>query len=241
MAETTITFEWQGATKKKYQEFIELVKKMILEGQIRPGDKLPTEAQLSEQLGMSRTPVREAIKILESVGVISIKRGEGMYLQRPVSGSDANPLVFDLLMLSHKVDSLIEFRQYFEQMIIDMALRNHDPTDCDGLKQYLSDQIQATNNTDDATWADLDIGFHVKILEMTKNPFMIDIGRTVYELYRNLKPYVRGPQNRQNTLKTHRLYLEIVCGEKPELIEQLRAQIEENFAELRMRYSTFGE
>ena len=107
--ETTIKFKRQGSSKKKYIEIISLVKEMILKGQIRPGDRLPTEAQLTEQLGISRTSVREALKILESMGVIIIKRGEGMFLQRPLAGTEMNPLIFDLLMMSNEPNALLSF------------------------------------------------------------------------------------------------------------------------------------
>ena len=230
-----VTFGRNAPTKKKYVLFIGQIKQMILNGRLKPGDRLPTEAQLSEQLGISRTPVREAIKILESIGVIKIKRGEGMFLQRPLSGTEINPLVFDLLMLSNETERLIEFRQYFERMVIELAVNNKQDEDCARLREHLDLQREAISTSDDSTWTDLDIGFHVKILEMTRNPFMIDIGMTVYELYRNLKHKLAGPEDRTNTMQTHHLYLEIICSPKPELFEELRRKISSNYETLRCR------
>ncbi len=230
-----VTFGRTAPAKKKYVQFIARIKQMILSGRLKPGDRLPTESQLSEQLGISRTPVREAIKILESMGVVTIKRGEGMFLQRPLAGTEINPLVFDLLMLSNETERLIEFRQYFEHMVIELAVNNKQAGDCERLRDHLDLQREAMDGAADATWTELDIGFHLKILEMTRNPFMIDIGMTVYELYRNLKPRLSGPEDRTNTIQTHHLYLEIICSPKPELFDELRKKISSNYAALKLK------
>ena len=229
----TIVFERQSTSTKKYIEIITLVKQMILKGEISPGDRLPTEAQLTEQLGISRTPVREALKILESMGVIVIKRGEGMFLQRPLSGSEFNPLIFDLLMMSNETERLIEFRQYFEHMVIEMAVANRTPPDCEKLRIYIEEQEKQIESADKISWIELDIGFHLMILELTRNPFMIDIGKTVYELYRNIKPQAIASEDRKNTIATHNLYLELICRPKPQLFEQLRSKIRANYAALK--------
>ncbi|WP_321992515.1 GntR family transcriptional regulator [Marispirochaeta aestuarii] len=228
-----IVFKQKKKPTKKYIEIISLVKQMILKGEIKPGDRLPTEAQLTEQLGISRTSVREALKILESMGVILIKRGEGMFLQRPLAGTEFNPLIFDLLMMSNETDRLIEFRQYFEHMVIEIAVANREPMDCEKLRQYIEEQEKQINSADDTSWIELDIGFHLMILELTRNPFMIDIGKTVYELYRNLKPQVIYSEDRNNTIATHNLYLELICSPKPQLFEQLRAKIRANYSAIK--------
>ena len=229
----TIVFERQSTSTKKYIEIITLVKQMILKGEISPGDRLPTEAQLTEQLGISRTPVREALKILESMGVIVIKRGEGMFLQRPLSGTEFNPLIFDLIMMSNETERLIEFRQYFEHMVIEMAVANRTPEDCEKLKIYIEKQEKQIESADKISWIELDIGFHLMILELSRNPFMIDIGKTVYELYRNIKPQAIDSEDRNNTIATHYLYLELICNPQPHLFEQLRSKIRANYAALK--------
>ena len=72
-------------------------------------------------------------------------------------------------------------------MVIEMAATNGTPQDCEKLKMYLNQQEERIDEEDDSVWIELDIGFHLMILDFTRNPFLIDIGKTVYELYRNLK------------------------------------------------------
>src|SRR5699024_6323484 len=94
-------------------EIVQIIKDNHINGSLKPSDKLPNETEMMEQLGVSRTPVREPIKILESIGVIQIKRGEGMFITNPLSHFTLNPLIFSLIMHSNNMDKLIEFRQHF--------------------------------------------------------------------------------------------------------------------------------
>ena len=94
-------FERINNEEKRYSEIINIIKNKLINGEILPGDKLPTEAELVEQLGVSRTPIREAIKILEAIGIIEIKRGEGMFIQKTFSGNNLNPLIISQIGRAH--------------------------------------------------------------------------------------------------------------------------------------------
>src|SRR5699024_12477813 len=94
----------------------------LINGSLKPCDKLPTAKELMEQLGVSRTPVREAIKMPESIAVIQIKRGEGMFITNTLSHFTLNPLILSLIMHSNNMDKLIEFRQHFEVLLMNMII-----------------------------------------------------------------------------------------------------------------------
>ena len=66
--------------KSMVQQVIDRLTQAILDKQLRPGDKIPTETELAESLGIGRSTVREAIKILVYIGVLEIKRAEGTYV-----------------------------------------------------------------------------------------------------------------------------------------------------------------
>ena len=78
----------------------DLMRKSILSGQFRPGDQLPTEAEFAEEYGVSRTSIREALKLLEQEGCIVVRRGRGRFaspsvhwsLQRRSPCSAASPI-----------------------------------------------------------------------------------------------------------------------------------------------------
>jgi len=106
-------FSKLNTTSNRSSEIVKQIKRLLLNGTLKPGNRLPTEAELSEVLGVSRTPVREAVKILESIGVIEIKRGEGMFITKKPSNFSLNPLIFSLIKHNESLDKLIELRQHF--------------------------------------------------------------------------------------------------------------------------------
>ena len=66
-------------------------------GKLRPGDKIPTETELSESLQVSRNSVREAVKILVAYGILEIRRAEGTFIRSGVSQQMLNPLIYGIM------------------------------------------------------------------------------------------------------------------------------------------------
>ncbi|KJS88411.1 MAG: hypothetical protein JM58_01220 [Peptococcaceae bacterium BICA1-8] len=225
-------FERINNEEKRYSEIINIIKNKLIKGEILPGDKLPTEAEMVEQLGVSRTPIREAIKILEAIGIIEIKRGEGMFVQKNFSGNNLNPLIISLIIHSQDIAKLVEFRQYFENMVLDLASINCTGEDLDKLNNiynYHSELIRNKKLTDEE-WADLDLEFHYAILDATKNPFILEIGKTVYELYRHNIVKLTRKYGKEQSLNTHKLYLETLKDKSKNT--ELRQRISNNYRSL---------
>ena len=192
-------------------EIVKIIKDNLINGSLKPGDKLPTEKELMEQLGVSRTPVREAIKILESIGVIQIKRGEGMFITNTLSHFTLNPLIFSLIMHSNNMDKLIEFRQHFEVLLMNMIIT--EKKSINKIEEvYLSqlDRMHAELSPEEL--ADIDLEFHHAVLETTDNPFVIEIGKTIYEIIKPNMIHFKYARNIERTLKTHHFYLELLRG-----------------------------
>lgn len=103
------------------QEVAEQLRDAILDGRYRPGDKLPPERELAAQFGVNRTSVREAIKVLEGLGLVSVRQGDGVTVQPLVDAS------LDLLgpMIFHggrvNVDLLRELQEVIGVLLYDMA------------------------------------------------------------------------------------------------------------------------
>jgi len=69
-------------TRKIYEEIVEQLKDMLSRGELRPGDRLPSEREMAESLGVSRASVREALTALEAIGILDIRPGEGTYVKQ---------------------------------------------------------------------------------------------------------------------------------------------------------------
>ena len=204
-------FEKLSTSNKKSTEIVSLIKDKLLDGTLKNGDKLPTETELVEQLGVSRTPVREAIKVLESIGVIQIKRGEGMFITNNPSHFSLNPLIFSLIMHSNRTEKLIEFRQHFEILLINMIRTNGSPEKIKKIEEvYQSQTRRMKPDLSSEELADIDLEFHYAALEATENDFVIEIGKTIYELYKPKMIQSKQADTIEWTLQTHRAYLDLL-------------------------------
>ncbi|WP_139207285.1 GntR family transcriptional regulator [Halobacillus dabanensis] len=209
-----ISFDRIHPNQTKTMGIVSVIKDSLIEGKLKPGDKLPTEMELIDQLGVSRTPVREAIKILESIGVIQIKRGEGMFITDSSSKLTMNPLIFSLIMHSHNVEQLIEFRQHFELLLMNMIITKKDKN-LNKIEAVYDSQVERMSQDLTAEeLVDIDLEFHYAILEETENPFTMEIGRTIYELIRPKMIHFKDPEGIDRTLATHKEHLEFMKGEK---------------------------
>ena len=80
------------------QRVIDRLTEAMLSGELKPGDKIPTEMELSEQLGVARNSIREAIKILVYIGVLEIKRADGTFVCNGFSESLIDPMIYGIIL-----------------------------------------------------------------------------------------------------------------------------------------------
>ncbi|WP_432561235.1 FadR/GntR family transcriptional regulator [Kineococcus sp. SYSU DK003] len=121
-------------------EAIERIKQMILGGELRPGDRLPREAELSATLGLSRNSLREAVRALSLINVLDVRQGDGTYVSSLEPGLmlDAMTFVVDV----QRDDSLLEFlevRRLLEPSATSMATTRMSDADIAGLAALLDD------------------------------------------------------------------------------------------------------
>jgi GntR family transcriptional regulator, transcriptional repressor for pyruvate dehydrogenase complex len=151
-------------------------------GELRRGDRLPTEMDLADQFQVSRTSIREALKVLEVMGLLDVRRGSGTFIATTPRMPTMDPLLFLLLLEDGTRADLVDLRFIVEVGFTQLAHRRMEPATLDLLEQNVSELEAAV--AAGAVTADHDLSFHRIILEATKNPFVIQIGRTVLELFR---------------------------------------------------------
>lgn len=208
---------------------VNIIKDNLVSGNIKAGDKLPKESELMEILGVSRTPLREAIKVLEAIGIVEIKRGEGMFISKNNALGGLNPLVFSLILHSDNIDALIEFRQQFEVLMINI-LKSKGSFDIDKIEAVYHSQVERMNHgLSMEELVEIDLEFHYAVMYETDNPFIIEIGKTIYEVIKPHMHHFAFKGNLERTLKTHKLYLDVLKGkENFEAIETARNLIKNN-------------
>jgi len=117
----------------------ERIKSYILEGKLRPGDPLPSEAQLAEQLCVSRPVVREALRALESLGIIISRRGEGRFVRDFNLDSIVRNLGYSMMYDAHDLLELMEVRERLEMSFIEDAIASLTDETVLGLRRIIED------------------------------------------------------------------------------------------------------
>jgi GntR family transcriptional repressor for pyruvate dehydrogenase complex len=154
----------------------------IVRGVWKPGDKLPSERQLSEQMGMSRASVREAIRSLETMGLVDVRHGQGAFVRD--SGESAEDRFFSGWHADHRypIDELLAFRLLIEPELAALAAEHADATFIAELRTLTGAMEEATGTDDLPLLVQLDTAFHDAITRRAANRLYRDMLDHVAEL-----------------------------------------------------------
>lgn len=155
----------------------------ILSRELLPGQKIPTESELCEALRVGRNSVREAIKVLVAMGVLTIRRSEGTFVAEGFSERMLDPMVYGLFLEGGDAFSIIELRKLFDTGVLQLAISKRTDEEMLRLEEALEDMagvIRATP-TEQAMLA-ADLKFHRVIGLMAKNPLADKISMVIERL-----------------------------------------------------------
>ncbi len=197
------------------QEILEEIKSSILEGRLKSGDKLPTEQELGERFLASRTAVREAIKMLEAIGLVEIKRGNGTYITHNPASSTIQTLSLGIILQHSTKNQIYEFRKALEigalEVIIDRCTdedvkRMEEAIEkMESLLQYEGDNVESPDA------AHYDLLFHHEYMQATHNPLLIALSEGAWEMFvRSIKSSINTKEDVLRTVKNHRRILESI-------------------------------
>jgi len=166
-------------TKKIYEEIVEQLKDMITRGELVPGQKLPSEREMTESMGVSRASVREALTALEAIGILQIRPGEGTFVRETTRSEIFKPLAFVLAVEKNPAAQMMEVRRVLESESAALAAIRGDNTNLKKIRDSL-DQMKSSANTQLAV--ENDLKFHFAIAEATQNTILLRIMNTVADL-----------------------------------------------------------
>ena len=154
-----------------YETIATKITELITSADLKPGDRLPTEHELSEQLGVSRTVVREAVKVLVATGLVYTRRGSGLYVANKAS---LQTMMLDTLTTADptQVISLYEFRLTIEPPAARLAAERITPHALRELREVVSLNQRSAETQQRRQWSESDAAFHRVIAEATHNPFL---------------------------------------------------------------------
>jgi len=216
-----------------HEELQDRLKEYILANKLQAGDPLPTEAQLADQLGVSRAAVREGLRSLESLGLIYSRRGEGRY----VRGFNLDPILenlhYSLLFDTEDAREMIEVREQLEIGFIGAAIAVMDSETLSDLRALVIAMRQRAQSGE--YFLDKDLEFHATIYRPINNHVLSKLLDVFQAIYRNLRDrsllVTRDPVVEVNY---HEEILGAIEARNPELARQL---IHDHFMGVKQRIS----
>lgn len=171
-------------TRKIYEEIVNQIKELIGEGNLKPGDRLPSERELAERLHVSRASVREALSALAAMGVITIRPGEGTFVQAVKNGAIVEPLAIALLLDRQATLDLLEAREILETETAALAARRACPEEIERLEELIKEM--ETELEEGRLGEETDVRFHLAIAEAARNNVLCRLMYTVSDTIRQV-------------------------------------------------------
>jgi GntR family transcriptional regulator, transcriptional repressor for pyruvate dehydrogenase complex len=167
-------------TPKRYTFIVDQVLDLLEQGQLTKGDKLPSEAALTEMFGVSRATVRQALSALEVLGVIEAMAGKGNYVKNRI---DISALRYRSKALGREIspEELLETRKFLESDVAEVAARKSKPSDLHALDKCLNEfraQIKS-KEIDYSKLGQLDRNFHLLLAKATHNAALVQMMRFI--------------------------------------------------------------
>lgn len=201
-----------------YQKIVDQIREMLNSGQLSPGDRLPSEREIAEQLQVSRPAVREAFSALEMMGLIEVRPGEGTFVK---SGDVISPFAF-LLSIEGDTDQareMMEIRVPLEAQAASLAAARATPNDIEKIRHYLELMERGLEGDDLGEGADWE--FHMAVTLASHNSLLI---RVMYHLQDAMKVSVQTARHRlfrikgmpRRLVEEHRAIYDAISARDPE-------------------------
>ncbi|PUU95645.1 MAG: Uncharacterized protein CI947_162 [Halanaerobium sp.] len=169
----------QIKNNKVYEQIIEQIRELIYEGELKKGDKLPSERQLKKDLGVSRASIREAFSALEMIGLIESRPGEGTFIRDSFDEDIFNPLSLILLLNDNVAEELLELRRVLEIDCVKLAAERATEAEIEELQSYIEDLLSSSGYEEDSIKADK--MFHYTIARASGNKVLLFFMRSISE------------------------------------------------------------
>lgn len=176
---------------------------LIIQENLKPGDKLPNEYELSEQLDVGRSTLREAVRSLKARNILEVRQGSGTYISRNI-GINEDPLGFQFIKNTRELtEDLFVLRSILEPEVAMLAAQNRTEKDLKLLND-ISQSIEEALDEDSDLHFELDIEFHSKIAKMSDNIAMIHLVPVINQSITLYNHYYTNDQSKIEMVESHR-------------------------------------
>lgn len=195
------------------------IRNLIARGDLKPGDRLPSERDLSERLRVGRPTVREALRVLSSLGVVQRGR-EGTYVNSGLGGALEEPLKWSLMLKKTSIFDLVEARKMLEVTAAGLAATRASEDDVREMSEALAAMEENKDNLDAYTQAN--IRFHTCLAEAAQNEVLLEMFKSITALLESShKEVLRAAGALERSIEFHRLIFDAVVRQDAERARHL--------------------
>ncbi len=186
------------------------LEEIIVSGRLAAGDRLPSESEMAKMLGVSRTVVREAVRLLSAKGLVDVRTGSGIYV-RELSGAIVRDPIE--LLLRHRmvtIEDIVEARVLVEVHLAGRAAERARPADIVAMQDLIA--AVSKPGLTPREYAELDVAFHARLAAAGGNPLFLILSETINAVMMAQieSEYENNPQAQQDTIREHTLILNCV-------------------------------
>ncbi len=225
-----VLFEKRDKRETAVDIVVNTIKEMLVTRKLLPGDKLPTENEISEGLGVSRGSVREAMKILSAFGLVDIRVGNGTYVCDAPGNETLDSFLFSFFAINPNVRDLAEFRELIEVDIMELILAHRDSNDRSVEKmKALHNELarEAEKGISPERLLELDTSFHYAMAEASCNILAERVYRFTIDF---LRPSIASTHEHQNgdiVYSVHQKILDVIDkNDRAGIKDTIRASVD---------------
>ncbi len=221
------------AQGKLHERVVEAITDRILHGDLKPGDPLPPEPELGQQFGVSRTVIREAMKMLQARGLIEVIQGKGTLVSSNLFEISSDILSMALQQKGATLMELWEVRRILEVEVAGLAAERATEDDLREMARAL--ELMRGKPGEVEGYVEAEVAFHEALTKAAYNPVMNLITRSVGELLRHSRRVsFRGPEGVKVAMAAHEAIYQAVAAREPQAARQaMRRHLDETAADLR--------
>lgn len=216
-----------------HQTVQDAIKSYIVEAQLLPGDALAPEGVLAERLGVSRNSVREAIKGLESIGILESQRGRGVFVRAFSFSTLIDNLPYGLLQNLTQLEELLDIRQALEEQLVARAIERGTAESLNQLKQALSQM--ASKAEQGQQFSQEDRKFHHALLAPVANETLNQLLDIFWQAFQRASTYAQLVT--PTPLSTYKDHAAIVRAIERRDVNQAREALTQHYQGIRERLS----
>ncbi len=202
--------------KKTYLQIVEKILNMISENQLEYGDRLFSEPELMQRLNVSRPTLRESLRVLEFLGIVSVGTRAGITINAPKDTLNYAPLLYIMMFEKPTNTDLFELRRAIQVEMAGVAAVRRTEQDCEVLKRSIR-SIEEAVDMDYVVFADRDYAFHSAIVESTQNILGMKLMETMCRfMSKQLEQIIHEltREQRLNIVRYHTKIYEAIAGRR---------------------------